>query len=151
MTNILENALVMVVLAALIWIPVLIVRKSNKKKKQVLIQNKLEKITADNNCKLIRKDTIGNLLIAYSDNRKMILLNLIDLVYEIIDLEKVTDVKEDISYNGKEVKNVMLVLSFNNGTKREVSLYKQYDNSERELSVAKKLAASSALFLTSSI
>ncbi|WP_017260169.1 hypothetical protein [Pedobacter arcticus] len=147
MTNILENTLVMVVLAALILIPVVIVKRSNRKKKQELLQNKLDSITADNNCKLTRTGSIGNLLLAFSDKRKLILLNLIDFTYELIDLEKVISVKEEISYNGKEVRNVMLLLSFANGAKKEIVLYKQYDSSESELPSAKKMAKEWVLLL----
>lgn len=148
MTNILENSLILVALTLLVVIPVFIVRRNNKRKKQLLLQSELEKISADNNFKLIHSDEIGKLLIAFSDSRKLLLLNLLDFVYEIIDLEKVIHIKEDLSYNGKEVKNVKLLLKFNNGVTKDISFYKQYDDSERGLSTAKQMAGKWSSLLT---
>lgn len=140
MTDILENSLVMAVLTACILIPVFIVKKINRKKKEELLLNTIGKISLDNNLKLVRTDTVGNLLIALSENQQLLLLNIVDFKHEIINLEKVNNVQESIAYNGKEVKSILLRLSFNTGANREIILYKQYDSSERELSGAKKLA-----------
>ncbi|HTN21204.1 MAG TPA: hypothetical protein VL125_12045 [Pelobium sp.] len=147
MTNILENSLVMAVLVALILIPVFIIKRNNKKKKQVLIQSKIEKITSENNLTLTHTDSAMNFLIACSADHKLLFLSLIDFTYEIIELEKVINVKDDIDYNGKEVKSVQLVLTFNSGVNKNISFYKQYNDSEGELSAVKKLAAKWALLL----
>jgi hypothetical protein len=151
MTNILENSLVMAVLVALILIPVFIIKRKNKKKKQVLIQSKIEKITLENKLTLTHTDSAMNFLIACSADKKLLFLSLIDFTYEIIDLEKVVDIKEHISYNGKEVKNVQLVLTFNNGVNKEISFYKQYSDSEGELSAVKNLAAKWVALLTPAV
>jgi hypothetical protein len=150
MTNTLENSLVMVVLAALIFIPVFMIRRNSKKKKQDLIQKQLDKISSDNNFKITRTNSIGNLLIAYSDNRRLLLLHLIDLTYELINLEKIVKVEDEITYNGKEVKTVKLILSSHNASIREILLYKQFENSESILSAAKKLAIELSMFINSS-
>ncbi len=150
MTNTLENSLVMVVLAALIFIPVFMIRRNSKKKKQDLIQKQLDKISSDNNFKITRTNSIGNLLIAYSDNRRLLLLYLIDLTYELINLEKIVKVEDEITYNGKEVKTVKLLLSSHNASIREILLYKQFENSESILSAAKKLAIELSMFINSS-
>jgi hypothetical protein len=150
MTNTLENSLVMVVLAALIFIPVFMIRRNSKKKKQDLIQKQLDKISSDNNFKITRTNSIGNLLIAYSDNRRLLLLHLIDLTYELINLEKIVKVEDEITYNGKEVKTVKLLLSSHNASIREILLYKQFENSESILSAAKKLAIELSMFINSS-
>lgn len=150
MTNTLENSLVMVVLAALIFIPVFMIRRNSKKKKQDLIQKQLDKISSDNNFKITRTNSIGNLLIAYSDNRRLLLLYLIDLTYELINLEKIVKVEDEITYNGKEVKTVKLLLSSHNASIREILLYKQFENSESILSTAKKLAIELSMFINTS-
>lgn len=150
MTNTLENSLVMVVLAALIFIPVFMIRRNSKKKKQDLIQKQLDKISSDNNFKITRTNSIGNLLIAYSDNRRLLLLHLIDLTYELINLEKIVKVEDEITYNGKEVKTVKLLLSSHNASIREILLYKQFENSESILSAAKNLAIELSMFINSS-
>lgn len=141
----------MVVLTAFILIPVFIIKRRNKKKKLALLQNELEKITFDNNFKLVHTDTTGNLFIGYSDNGKLLLLNLVDFTYEIVDLEKVVTVKDEINYNGKEVKSVKLLLIFNNGVTKEISFYKQYDDNELALPGIKKLVIKWKLLLTSAV
>nr|WP_294900280.1 hypothetical protein [uncultured Pedobacter sp.] len=151
MTTILENSLVLVVLTAFILIPVFIIKRRNKKKKLALLQSELEKITFDNNFKLVHTDTAGNLFIGYSDNGKLLLLNLIDFTYEIVDLEKVVTVKDEINYTGKEVKSVKLLLIFNSGVTKEISFYKQFDDNELELPGIKKLVIKWKLLLTSSL
>ncbi|HEX7366956.1 MAG TPA: hypothetical protein VF273_07665 [Pelobium sp.] len=150
MTDILVNSLVMAGVAACILIPVFIVKKINRKKKQALIQSKLDEIALSQQVKFIRTETIGNLLLAYSESNKLLLLNSADFTHEIITLENVVNVQEYIDYNGKEVKNILVRLSLNGGKNKDIQLYKQYDSSERELSKAKKLAAELTSLLSTS-
>lgn len=120
MANILENSLVMVVLAAFIIIPVFIIRLNNKKKKQAIIQSKLNGIASDNNLVLTRKHEIGNLLVGLSSSQKLLILNTLDFTFEIIDIDNITNVKKDISYNGKEIKNIKITLQIKEGITKDI-------------------------------
>jgi hypothetical protein len=143
MNHVLENALIVAVLLAVILIPVSIVIINSRKAKKKKISEELIRAEKELRVNFHHIDHLDSSIIAMDQDKKVIIqMDLENYSTCLIDLKNVTSCNIEEKKDGKATLLLYLVLRYSDQqVPRSIVLYKQYIDKELHLNKLRKIAS----------